>query len=592
LRLLPAITAALSVAVIILAIRPVPSQLAVSAVAAAEPDLRQESAHSPGLLPPTHLPPGRQTPESLNTPRESGDQPIREPAESPIVVPASPTLDAPRASLSVLVLESGSRRPLPDVGVEALTYRAYDLTRLELAIDGNGLAFIDAGELREVDRLLFEIHDPELGSGHYVRPGRSVDQLLRSPSPFEILVPRGTMRDFLVVGSYGAPIGGATLEGEYLRPAVTGANGQGRVRMTAPPVRNVQVWAPGYRVEYVPVPQAEQPWTIQLQRANRLEFALLGAGDVRGYHLQVRLPKTMQQRTFYQSHYVQTPGRPRAETPAHWSSKGHRGPSEWTLGFNPAGLAILDQIYDSGTIEVELLHFHETLDARSIILPDEARTLCIEFDVSSIRKESTRKELTGRVVDREGRPLPDASVRMAPFGGRATIELGSFPGFPIWAPDTKTNAEGEFRLPAPRSRDTVVVFSGKGFAHRALTITEIEALDDRIELEPGHAVLVEVRDRNGEPIDGGWSSGWQILHARPSAHIGHDVWLDVSSHGHPDPEFREKGHPYFSFESLPTGVVKIRFMYLPRDEFLLHDTRIPFVRMVSRRAVDELGIGK
>ena len=146
--------------------------------------------------------------------------------------------------------------------------------------------------------------------------------------------------------------------------------------------------------------------------------------------------------------------------------------------------------------------------------------------------------------------------------------------------------------PSPRDHDTVVVFSSRGLAHRALTVDEIDEFDWRIELDPGRSVLVEVRGRDGEPLDGGSSTGMQYLHVRPSVHIGHDVWLDVSSHGHPDPQLREEGSPFFVFASMPTGVVEIRFTHLSRDENLMHDSRNPFVRMVSRSVVDELGIGK
>ena len=201
-------------------------------------------------------------------------------------------------------------------------------------------------------------------------------------------------------------------------------------------------------------------------------------------------------------------------------------------------------------------------------------------------------ELSGRVVDQAGRPVAGALLRMAPHGGRATIDLGSYPGFPVWAPRTETNASGEFRLPAPRDGRTVVVFSRRGLADRALTITEIEALDCRVELEEGRTVVVEVRDRNGEAIDGGWSSGMAYLHVRPSVHLGHDVWRDVSSSDHPAAEGRRIGIPYFLFADLATDVVKFRFTYLADDEFLLHDTRFPSARFVSRAVLDELGIGK
>ena len=180
---------------------------------------------------------------------------------------------------------------------------------------------------------------------------------------------------------------------------------------------------------------------------------------------------------------------------------------------------------------------------------------------------------------------------MAPLGRRATIDFAGAPGFPVWAPSTETNAEGEFRLPGSRDGDTVVVFSRRGLADRALTIAEIEGLEHRVELERGRTVVVEVRDRNGESIDGGFSTGDSYLHVRPSVHLGHDVWRDVRTYDSAA-DRRDIAIPFFRFDDLQTDVVRFRFTYLPDDEYLLHDTCVPSARFVSRKVLNELGIGK
>lgn len=518
-------------------------------------------------------------------PREADRTEVVRPAAPAAVTAAPLAAPLPRVGqIVVQVLEKRSRRPLPDVALAVRFGHGFN-EFLELPVRADGIAFLEARLLRDSEAVAFVVDDPEFLSGLWYRVDRSIDELLRSREPFQILVDQGTWRDFHVVDPDGAPVSGATFEEHSLRAAPTGPDGRGRVRMTEKPRLRVTISAPGFRQEYVEVPPEDELWVIQLGRANRLEFALFGCDDPRGYHVELDLPATMTQRTFYQEKYVQTPGRPRERTPGRWRPLSYRGASAWSLGFNADGVAVVDQLYDAGTIAAVLLRFDEIVDRRTVTLPADGRTVRTEFVVPA-----QPAELVGRVVDESGRPVAGVLVRAAPLGGAATIDLFNFPGFPVWSPQTESGANGAFRLPAPADPGTVLVFHKRGLADRALTVAEIAAVDGRVVLETGRAVIVEVRDRDGEPIDGGWTTGNIILHARPSVHIGHDVWRDVSPSDHPAAGGREIWNPFFLLADLPSGIVEIRFLYL--DEVLRHDTRFPTARLVSRHATDELGMGK
>ncbi|MFT5291829.1 MAG: hypothetical protein ACI8QS_002907 [Planctomycetota bacterium] len=507
----------------------------------------------------------------------------REPVDAPSVTDSR----AANAFLTILVLEQGTHRPMPEVALEATLFNAGEYESVQLPIAPDGRAFLAAEHLLRATGLSFAAADPELGAPKYITAKGQPRELLQLEEPFRILIPRGGWREFEVVDRNSRPIHGALMENYALRSASTDGEGRGRVRMCEPAPTYVDVWAAGYRVETVLVPPESEAWRIELQRAGRLEFTLKGALDSAGYHLELQLSAAMTQRTFYQAKYVQTPGRPRGGTPGRWSTLRGRQGSTWSLGFTDSGLAVLDQIYDEGSIEVQLLYFDQQLETRTLLLPKEGKTQRIRFEVPA---ESS--SLAGLVLDLAGAPIPGVTLRMAPIGGRATIDHAGLPGFPVWAPSTETDAHGAFRLPAPRSSAEVVVFSKEGSAYRAMSVAEIYQAQQRVLIEPGQTVVVEVRDRNGDPIDGGWSSGDSYLHVRPSALIAHDVWRDVTRWDHPIALRDKLSLPFFLFTDLPKGVVRFRFSYLSDDEILLHDTSTRAARFVSSSVLDELGIGK
>ena len=477
-----------------------------------------------------------------------------------------------------VLLDRDTLTPLVDAGLTLWLHGDSNNRSLELEVDGRARARLDRRELDGATGLQFELHLPQFEFGLPVPSDLGVAALRRRVEPVPVLVPTGNDRDIRVVDEFGVAVEGARIAAYPLRPATTDRRGIARIHMTDAPVRTVEVLAAGRRLVTSWVPPREVDWIVVLPAANRLEVELAGVDDRSGYHVAAWFAPSFRTGTFWQSVRDQVPGRPTDGTPARWSwaHDGHR--ASWQLGFGAAGLAVIDQLHDAGTIDVELWYFDLRLDARRVEFGSGGSTVRVTF-----RDPTARSAVELRVVDHDDGPLAGVRVRTAPLPG-ATIDLPGIAAFPCWAPASSTDRNGACRLPRPDSPAGVVVFDKPGFAPQVLSSAELDSSAGRVSLAPGRTVTLEVLDRDLVPIDGGWSSGIPYLHARPSVHLGHGVWRDLARDG--------QAIPFFRFDDLPDGVVEFRFSYFPDEVRLRHDTRLPTARFVAGLRLGELGMGK
>ncbi|HEX6813728.1 MAG TPA: hypothetical protein VF384_19060 [Planctomycetota bacterium] len=504
--------------------------------------------------------------------RDVPEPTVRAPVPVPVPVPVPETLPP----LEVLLCERLSLAPLSRVKAKLWVYGHDGNRSMHLEVDNSGRAWIAREVLLTAIAIDFEVTLPEFSQATVVRSSESSEQLRERVTPLRVLIPRGRLRDVRVVDENGAGVEGARIEGEMLTAVVTDAQGVARPCLTDPPQDGVYVCAPGRRFQYVRVPPADEPWTVVLRRANRLEITLDTSGDPGGHHVDVRLSRSFADRPFYQSKYVQTPGRAVDDTPGSWSPEREHGFSRWQLGFGPGRLAVLDQLHDGGPIELELWRFDELLERRSLELPCLGAVTRVGF-----RAAPAPPDVELRVLDRTDTPLCGASVRAAPRPGAAIDALLEH-GFPVWAPKAVTDERGVCHLPRPTAPATVFVFGNDGYAFRALTLAELIGTDFTVRLEPAFAVDVEVRGRDGEVLTEGATTGPPV-HVRPRALLGHDTWLDAAGGG---------DGPVFHFQGLPAGVVEFRFTHLDPGQVLRHDARVPAVRFVAAESVGELMLGK
>lgn len=432
----------------------------------------------------------------------------------------------------------------------------------------------------------------EPGTRRALAPATAVAPPARTATP-ERGSARADERGVLVIDPDRVPVVGATLvEGATFRAngawfgaelGETGADGRARVVVAV--ARVVAVLAPGHAMVDAIVPPADQSWVVVLPRATRLEVALAGDRDPRGFHVEIALRGSFPAQ-FHQQKYVTTPGRCVDGTVGWWV--GGERDSRWSLGFGGGRIAVVDQLAGTGTAAVALHHFAEPIARRELELTPWSGTVRIELAVPE-----SGPPLAGHVVDRDGQALAGVDVRMAPLGGRHIVDPASDgEGFPCWAPATTTDAAGAFHLPRPALRDERLLFHRTGFADRVLTVAEFDSTGGRVELARGWVVLLEAVDRDGRPMDGGWSSGIAHNYARPSVCLGHDVWRAASPAGHPAASGRELALPWFLFADLPGRALTFRFTHLRDDEVLVHDARLGVARFSSSLAVDEMGIGK
>ena len=399
---------------------------------------------------------------------------------------------------------------------------------------------------------------------------------------------RAQSRDILVVDAARRPIVGAELStsgvyrsdgsrGDWGNFATTAANGHARIELRAD--AGVSVCAPGFRLAYAQEPAPDVDWVVVLARALRLEITVVGPVDFTGLHARVDLPRDCREGPFYQSRYQQTPGRAVAGTLAHWTHEhvpdgtgAWISRSFWSVCLPAAGPAVLDQIHATGPVKVWLMRFAKVLEERQVELTPDSGPVRLLFRV--VPTETLR----GIVVDTGGRELADAQLRMAPHGGHRIVDSpGRGEPFPVWAPTTRSDANGRFTLPRPDAHDERIVVSSPGHAARAVTVAEVVAAQGTIVLQPARSVRIEILDCNGKPLEGGWTTGGHE-YAEPSVLIGHDVWRGTS----------DRELPWFEFAELPPASVTFRCA----GEQLRHDARVPYARMVTMGPVEAMGIGK
>lgn len=404
--------------------------------------------------------------------------------------------------------------------------------------------------------------------------------------PRDVRAEEPAPRDVRVLDETQQPVPGARLGvclvlrsngEEYCDGTFATTDAGGRARMILRTGDLVGVTAPGFgRVdERVPAPVGE--WVLVLPRALRLEIRVVGTSEFSGLHARVLLPRTCPNGSFYQTKYVQTPGRAVAGTVARWESEQvprsdrvWQLRSFWDVGLSAAGSAVLDQIEGTGTVVVQLRRFANVLEERRFDIG--GGPVHMQFEVAAAGA------LHGIVVDPSRRALPLVLLRMAPYGDRRIVDNpNGVLAFPCWAPETRSDPDGRFVLPRPDSDGERVVVTCPGYAARALTIAELDAAGGRIELAPGHAVRIEIRDCNGKPLDGGDTTGGHE-YAEPSVLLGHDVWRGTD----------DRELPWFEFRELPPAVVTFRCA----GETLRHDARVGLARLVTEGPVEEMGIGK
>lgn len=397
----------------------------------------------------------------------------------------------------------------------------------------------------------------------------------------------------IVVDGEGRPISGV----QILRHAIYGASGERRsgellaitsfdgmtdlVECRAH--EHVAFEAKGHRLLYARIPAEGPQWQVTLPWSNRLEITLLGTDPLAGYHVEVGLGAGFRERAFHQERYVTTPGRALEDTPAHWQAE--REGSRWSLGFNAARRAVVDQLVEDGAIAVALWRHGRLLETRELELVAHAEPTRIEF-----LPAPAAPAIRGIVVDATGKPVAGVRLRLSPFGGQRPYDDEE--GFPIWAAEAHSGEDGRFVLARPDDPLERCVVTSRGHGDRVLTIAELDQLAGRIVLEPARVLRVVAVDCDGEPMDGGWSSGIAHNYARPHVHLAHDVWRWPSPADHPAVGDRSPAPPVFVFADLPTAVLRFRFTHLPPDDGFSHDTRIPDVRFVSTYRTEELQIGK
>ncbi len=494
-------------------------------------------------------------------------------------VPAKVAPTAPAAPLAVILCDAADDRPLVDVRLVLWTYGNEENRSQELVADAQGVRAIPAQALDGVTGCDFEVTLPEFSESMVITPRPRTEEILRSTGPYRLHVARGRVRELRVVDGRGAPIEGAEVSADLLRTVASDGRGIARPCMTEPPQKHVTVVAPGHRQVFVEVPPPDVEWVVVLPLANRLEIALRsarGAVDAQGFHATIALGASFVQRSFWQSHYEQTPGRGADGTPAHWSVVDRRR-SAWECGFLGDGRAVLDQFDDAGDVDITLRRFDEIVAVRQVTLPIEGGRTRVVFDVDG----ATTAELALRVVDAEGAPIGGAVLRSgAPLGARLSPTLDD--GFPVWAPRRCTASDGRCTMPVPQRGDAALVVAAPGFAVRVITVDELRRDGGILCLSPARAIEIEIRDRDGAILSEGPTTGYTD-HVRPIVALGAGLWLTSPSNT-TGPEFR--------LEALPPGVVEIRFDRLPDGAVLRHDTAQPRARFVAAESVDELQLGK
>ena len=515
----------------------------------------------------------RRTPASRTPVTPATEPDADEPAADTDLVAAGPL-----PPLELVLLDRDTLAPLVDARLRLWLHGDADNRLLELKVDGRARAQFDRGELDGARGLQFELFLPQFEFGLALPSDLDVMALRHRVEPVQVLVPTGYQREIRVVDEFGAAVEGAHIAAYPLRLATTDRRGIADIHMTDEPVRTVEVLAACRRVVTSRVPPRDVEWIVVLPAANRLEVELVSLGDRSGYHVAAWCAPSFRTGTSWQSVREQVPGRPTDGTPARWSWAHDDRRASWQLGFGANGLAVIDQLHDAGTIDVELWYFDLRLETRRIEFGAEGAAVRVTF------RETTSRAAVGlRVVDRDGGPLAAVRVRMAPLVG-ATIDLPGIAAFPSWAPEFTTDRDGSCRVPRPDSSAGLVVLDKPGFAPRAHTLAELDASAGRVTLTPGRTVTLEVLDRDLVPIDGGWSSGIPYLHARPSVHLGHGVWRDLAPGG--------EAIPFFRFDDLPDGIVEFRFSYLPAEVRLRHDTHLSTARFVADVRLVDLAMGK
>ncbi|MBK9129744.1 MAG: carboxypeptidase regulatory-like domain-containing protein [Phycisphaerales bacterium] len=395
-------------------------------------------------------------------------------------------------------------------------------------------------------------------------------------------------RDILVVDDARCPVVGAEIStsGIYRSDGSRGdwgnfatTDGSGRARIDVGDGWGVTVCSTGFRLTSATRPAADVDWVVVLKRALRLEVSVVGPVDFTGLHVRVDLPRDCAKGQFYQSKYQQTPGRAVAGTIAHWTGEqvrdalgAWRWDRYWSVCLSATGTAVLDQIDATGKVKVQLRRFARVLDERHVEVTPDRGSVRLLFQVAPT------EALHGVVTDGAGRALADAQLRMAPCGGARIVDSPRRgEPFPVWAPATRTDANGRFTLPRGDVGDERIVVTSPGHAARAVTIAEVDAAQGAIRLQPGRTVRIEILDCNEKPLEGGWTTGGHE-YAEPSVLIGHDVWRGTS----------DRELPWFEFVELPPSTVTFRCA----GEQLQHDARVPFARLVTEGPVEMMGIGK
>lgn len=397
------------------------------------------------------------------------------------------------------------------------------------------------------------------------------------------------LREVLVVDETGRGLPGVSLGARLTfrsdgvvhadgGPIVT-TDGAGRAMVRCAERDVVRFFAPGRRLTDQRAPASTDAWTVVLPAALRIEAQVRGTADFRGLFVRVESDCAKDALRFWQSKYVQTPGRAVDDTAARWELLERRGRpsglmrSRWELCLSATGAATLDQLEVEGDeVSLQLLRFGRVLDRRT--LTGDALRAIARLDLFA----PALAPVVGVVVDPGGRPLAGARLRMAPYGGLRIVDSpGRGEPFPVWAPDVAADAFGRFALPRADDPAERVVVTCDGHAARVLTLAELDASAGSIVLAPGRTVRVEIRDCVGKPLDGGWTTGGRE-YAEPSVLLGHDVWRGVS-----DDEL-----PWFEFAELPAGLVTFRCA----GETWRHDTALPAIRFLTEGPVEEMGIGK
>lgn len=397
----------------------------------------------------------------------------------------------------IVDLREGEYVPLEDVNVQArLVYSSPP--------DGAGFTYTDAdGEFR------FRLREPSVQRGHLFIV--TLDNTLSRTVELE---PREAREDWdlgdiplvdpettrvvrlLVRAPDGSPISGAVAGIGLLLPISepTDAEGRAELRGVAPGHTTIVVYAVGYEVEKVEVPEpAPEELVVELEKGVGLELHFTDASGEPAKGLLA---------TFLAARHPIREGAARPISKRALLSAGC-GDYHWTEAKDGSGT--LDTHLDDegrlvlGDVEPGLpLHLSVTarsgrvLDERNLapLAPAEWRRLDVEL-------AQNLRSFHGRVLDETGSPIPSARITRDWF----PAEKREIEGVPHQR-TTEVDSDGRFTLDDLYASKVSLLVRARGYAPLFLEDHPLPEDDSVIELRlaAGHDVTVHVEDRDGHPM--------------------------------------------------------------------------------------------